>query len=128
MGNDILQVVKTEVKFVLIIRFQSSTVASVNNPTREIPALFTRQSILEKVRRDCLIISSTKEGSLISPQKDKQDTFSSRISFFRDSSFSGWRKPWMITFHPCCAKYMAVSRPIPLELPVMSTVFIENTS
>ena len=81
MGNDIFTGCKTEVKFVLIIRFQSSTVASVNNPTREIPALFTRQSILEKVRRDCLIISSTKEGSLISPQKDKQDTFSSRISF-----------------------------------------------
>ena len=34
-----------------------------------------------------MIISSTKEGLLISPQKDKQDTFFSRISFFRDSSF-----------------------------------------
>ena len=65
----------------------------VNNAGISLVGLFTRQSILEKVRRDCLIISSTKEGSLISPQKDKQDTFSSRISFFRDSSFSGWRKP-----------------------------------
>lgn len=30
----------------------------------------------------------------------------------------------MITFHPFDAKYKAVSRPIPRELPVISTVFI----
>ena len=73
-GMIFLQVVNTEVKFVLIIKFQSSMVASVNSPTWEMPALFTRQSIFGKTFRDSVIILSTNKGLLISPQKDRQDT------------------------------------------------------
>ena len=49
-------------------------VASVNSPTWEMPALFTRQSIFGKTFRDSVIILSTNKGLLISPQKDRQDT------------------------------------------------------
>ena len=118
-----LQTLNTEVRLVSIIRCHSSGAMSCNNPTYDMPALLMTMSGIMELSLRILNISFTLSNCATSFTKLIKGAPSSLRMSSRECNSSLFFEQFIMTLYPFLAYKMAVSRPIPLDEPVINTVF-----